>query len=180
MEGRRLFPGRSRRNRLRRTHLNGNRGFRNAFLMRLSPWETVPRAADARPRAQTPKFVGSSDHLRVLTALRPDAPLRCANGLRSVAGGADRRDDPPGRALVARNAPEELSRCVRPPPGESKLDLCSGSEGFRGAFASAKAGGAASLALALRSLPRGLGKERERCSLAARRAARLCCAEAGG
>ena len=67
------------------------------------------------PKAQTPKFVGSSDHLRVLTALRPDAPLRYADGLRSVAGDADHRDDPPGRALVARNAPEELSRCVLTP-----------------------------------------------------------------
>ena len=64
MSHRGFFPGRSRRNRLRRTHLNGNPGFRNAFLMRLRRGDCA--AVGGRHARGTDSRVdgAGSDHLR--------------------------------------------------------------------------------------------------------------------
>ena len=157
--------------RLGQTPLSGTQGPQR-LLMRLAPGRLCLPPAAARPRHRLPSWWASSDHLRVLTALRPDAPLRCAHGLCCAAGGADHRDDPPGRALVARNAPEELSRFVRTPARRMFVGPLLSLRGNSGEASCRPTWvGAASLALALRSLPRGLGKERERCSLSARRCA---------
>lgn len=83
MSHRRFFPGRSGRNRLRHTHLNGNRGFRNAFLMRLSPWETVPppfhtdsrKCGGGRSICAAP-CCASGLRPTCRPRLRPPAPLR--------------------------------------------------------------------------------------------------------
>ena len=137
----------------------------------------MPPTGCRAPTAQTPEFVGSSDDLRVLTTLWPDAPLTASAPLRAAQI----------IATILRAAPSLHARCQRnchaaccPPPGGSKLDLCSGSEGTPGSLRVGQVGSATSLALAPAQSARGLGKERERCSLAARRAAHLCCAEAGG
>ena len=113
LEGRGFFPGRSRRNRLRRTHLNGNPVFRNAFLMRLAPGRLY-RGRRTHAHGTDSRVCGQWDELR-----RPHCapglldPLRCANGLPLRCGWRRSSDDPPGRSLVSRSAPEELSRFVR-------------------------------------------------------------------
>ena len=113
LEGRRFFPGRSRKHRLRRTHLNGNRGFRNAFLMRLRRGR-LRQGRRTHAHGTDSRVCGQWDELRrPHCALGLLAPLRYANGLPLRCGRRRSSDDPPGLSLVSRSAPAELSRFVR-------------------------------------------------------------------
>ena len=132
-EGRGFFPGRSRRNRLRRTHLNGNRGFRNAFLMRLRRGRlcqgrrTLAQGTDSR-------VCGPWDELRrphcAPGLLAPRCAARTAS--RCVAGGADHpsilRAVPSFHGARQRNCHASCG----PPPSGCLLVLCSASVGTPG------------------------------------------------
>jgi hypothetical protein len=172
LEGRGFFPDRSRRHRLRRTHLNGNRGFRNAFLMRFAPWETVPRAADARPRHRLP-VVWAWDELRRPHCASGLLAPRCAprTAFRFVAGGADHptilRSVPSFHEARQRNC----HASCEPPPGGCLLDLCSASVGTPGRLRVGQVGWCRLAGARPRSIGAVPGKERERCSLSARRCA---------
>jgi len=99
------------------------------------------------------------------------APLRYANGLPLRCGGADHQ-------TILRSVPsfhEARQRSCHascgPPPGGSELDLCSASEGTPGRLRVGQVGRCHLAGARPRSIGAGPGKERERCSLAARRCA---------
>ena len=108
--GARFLPS-SEPQRLGQTPLSGTQ-VPQRLLTRLSPGRLCLPPADARPKAQTPEFVGSER-----SSARPHCALagRSANGLTLRCGRRRSSDDPPGRSLVSRSAPEELSRFVRTP-----------------------------------------------------------------
>ena len=172
LEGRGFFPGRSRRNRLRRTHFNGNPGFRNASLMRLAPWETVPRSADARPRHRLPVVWACDELRRPLFAAgllaprcatrRPSASLRAAQIIRRSSGPFPRLTKRARGTVTLRADPRPADVCwtFAQPPWE-----------LRGGFASANFCRCHLAGARPRSIGAVPGKERERCSLSARRCA---------
>lgn len=140
-EGRGFFPGRSPR-RLRHTHLSGNPGFRNAFLMRLRRG----RLRLAAFPAQTPGSV-AVDPLRCSSLrFRPPVSLRCtyALPLRSVHRRASGRTS--DRTGLSRDAPaRKPARRLRTCTHRKRVGSCSASEEFREASREPKHWGSSSL-----------------------------------
>ena len=119
----------------------------------------MPRAADARPRHRLPVVLGSGMTPSSLRYRPTRSALRCANGLPLRCGRRRSSDDPPGRALVARNAPEEPSRFVRTPARRKFVDPLLSLRGNSGeASRWPRWEGASSLALAPAQSARGLGR----------------------
>ena len=135
--------------------------FRNVAWCGCCAGETVQRSAEAHPLHRLPNLWAGSDHLR-----RPHAALglppmipRGSRTLRCGQRRSSRRSSGPhprftqrARGTVTPRAdlrPAKVSWTFAQPPWE-----------LRGGFLQAKFGGATSLALALRSLPRGLGERR--------------------
>ena len=132
LEGRGFFPGRSRRNRLRRTHLNGNPGFRNAFLMRLRRGRLCLPPAVARPRHRLPSLWTGSDHLRrPLVRFRPsahDSPRKSCASLRAAQIIATKIMTTRCRHFV-RSLPQQHSTHAGPQLGECNARSTVGWEG---------------------------------------------------
>ena len=170
LEGRGFFPGRSRRNRLRRTHHSGTQ-VPQRLLTRLRRGRLrivrLPRVQSADSQS-----CGVSDELR-----RPHcasglfAPLCCANGLPLRCGRRSSSDDPPGRARHSRNAPAKavtLRATRRPAKVSWPLLSLRGNSGE----ASRRPSGRCRLARARPALIAARARKgEERCSLAARRCA---------
>jgi hypothetical protein len=135
--------------------------------MRLLRRETLPPAGFARPSSETPRRVGRG------AIICTDSSERAA----SRPSAADRSDS--SAQIIAtilraalpqpRAAPGGFAASLRlvtgacfPPPAGCVFRVAQAPKEIRGAFALLHWLGAASLPLAPRSLPRGLGKERER------------------
>lgn len=154
-----------RRHRLRRTHLNGNPGFRNAFLTRL---HSLPNL-----------WVGS-DHLRrphTASGLPPMIP-RGSRALRRGRRRSSQRSSGPLSPLTKR-AQQKLSRFVRTAARQQFVGPLLSLRGIPGRLHVGRAGRfrlARSLAPA--QLARCLGRGEKGIPLLLGGCARLCCAEA--
>lgn len=134
--------------------------------MRLPPRETLPPTGFARPSAETPRRVGREAIICAdfspLAAFPPlrGRPLRCAD--------ADHRHNPPGRATTATRRARRLRRFPSAVTDACFMHRQDAScallrlQGNPGSLRVAPFERCRLALLAPRSLPRGLGKERER------------------
>ncbi len=137
-------------------HPSRNRGFRNAFLTRLAPWETVPPPYHHR----LPSVWARGDpSAPLLAALRPSAHLSSApSASRSAAGAAQMhrsRSSAPSLPLHADAPARKPSRRLRPPPTRSKLAVAQ-PPGKLGRLRASQFADASSLTLAPAQLARCL------------------------
>ena len=152
-------------------HPSRNRGFRNAFLMRLRRGRLCQGSADARPRHRLPGVWAGSDHLRrphcalglPPTFPRGSLPLRCGPRRSS------RRSSGPFSRFTQRASTSCHAACdLRP---ADACWTCSASVGTPGRLRVGQVGWNLLAGARPRSVGAVPGNERERCSLAARRCA---------